>query len=79
MATQDAARGQLNLKTQEAELTKAHTVYDGSFRVTDVYTAGRNVKNGGPCTRTRYQYSGITNYITGMMEDLDSWDTSWEF
>jgi hypothetical protein len=77
--TQNDAQGALNLKSQASELIKQYTVYDSYNRITDVYTAARNVPNNGPCTHVRYQYSGTTPYCTGMMEDLGSWSSAWEF
>lgn len=75
-ASQDGIMG---LTTQKNELVKQHIVLDGNLRATIIYTAGINTLNNGPCTTVRYQYSGTTNIVTGMMEGVGTWLTAWEF
>ena len=79
-------QGQNALKSQAEDLIKQHLVYDGSGRVTDIYTTSAIApaagSDGAPCTHVQYQYSAVsgqTTLVTGMKESIASWNASWDF
>lgn len=61
------------------ELAKRHMTLDGSNRITHLYEAPTDTLHGDPCICTRFQYSGVTAYITGSKEEEATWDSSWDF
>jgi len=67
------------IKTQLSEGVKEHVTYDGSARITHHYTAPLSAGNGDPCLLTRYQYDGVTTRITDLVEEIGTWDGSWDF
>jgi hypothetical protein len=57
---------------------KQYIVYDGSGRMTDVYTAHTNAITGTPCTRTRYSYDGTSSRVEKRKEQDATWDATWD-
>lgn len=66
------------LQTEAHEMVKQYLVYDGSGRVTDVYTAHTDAVDGTPCSRTRYSYDGVSSRIEKRKEQDATWDSSWD-
>lgn len=67
------------LKTQAHELVKQFIVYDGSNRITDVYTAPAGAANGTPCTRVTYTYvSPVSSLVEKMQESNDTWSSAYD-
>lgn len=67
------------IRSSGVEGIKMHIAYDGSNRMELVYEASADAKNGEACLLTTYQYIGITTRISGMKEELATWDSSWDF
>ena len=67
------------VKSHLAEAIKQHIVYDGSERMSIVYTALAGALDGDQCGKTTYQYDGASTRVTGMKEELDVWDSAWDF
>jgi hypothetical protein len=79
MAVVDNSKNSMTLKTQAAELTKQYLVYDAQGRVTDVYTAYTDAKNGQPCSLVQYTYVNATSSrVEKMKESVAVWDSSWD-
>lgn len=67
------------IKSHGKEGLKVHIVYDGSNRMSEVYETLADAIHGQVALKTTYQYDGITTRITGMKEELSTWDSSWDF
>jgi len=69
----------MGLTTQKNELVKQFCIYDGSGRLTTVYTAARFARHGTPCTKVDYTYiSPTSNLVEKMQETEDTWDSSYD-
>jgi hypothetical protein len=68
-----------HIKTHAKELVKQYLVYDGSDRLTDVYTAPKEAVTGTPCQLTRYAYVGVTSRILKRLETTATWDATWDY
>jgi hypothetical protein len=66
------------LKTTAYELVKQYLVYDGSGRCTDVYTVQTDAADDTPCTRTQYEYDGVSSRVLKRKESNSTWDSSWD-
>jgi hypothetical protein len=67
------------LKTQAHELVKQFNVYDGSGRLTTVYTARFGAETGTPCSRVDYTYLNPTSgLVEKMRESNDVWNSSYD-
>lgn len=66
------------LKPQAHESIKQHFVYDGSGRMTEVYTAHSEAENGNGCMLTQYSYDGATNRVIFHKESLSTWNSAWD-
>jgi hypothetical protein len=66
------------LKTQFKEAVKQYLVYDGFFRMTDVYAAPVDAVHGDECLRTQYAYDGGSVRIQKTKESIATWDSAWE-
>lgn len=66
------------VKTHIAEAIKQRFVYDGSDRMTDVYSASTDAKHGEACSHTQYEYVGTSGRVEKMKETMSTWDSSWD-
>lgn len=66
------------LKTQAGELIKQYHVYDGSDRLTDIYTANTDTPDGGNCSRVQYEYDGVSSRVVKMKETIGTWSSSYD-
>ena len=66
------------LKTQLNEFVKQYIVYDGSQRITSVYTAAVDTAHGGPCSKDEYEYDGGSTRVVKRKESAATWDSSWD-
>ena len=66
------------IKSQMAEGVKTYSVYDGSNRLSDVYTAMVDTEHGEQCIRTQYTYYDSTTRIKQTKESLATWNSSWD-
>ncbi len=66
------------LTTGAKEYVKQYFVYDVSNRMTDVYEARANARDGEPALRTSYTYIGVTNNVQAMKEAESLWDSDWD-
>lgn len=67
------------LKTQANELVKQYIVYDGTNRMTAVYTAPSDATDGKPCTKVTYTYTSPTSsLISKMKESNDVWSSAYD-
>lgn len=78
MAADPAPNAYGNLRTNALENIKQHFVYDVSNRMTDVYEARANARNGDPCLRTTYTYVSTSTRVQAMKETDATWDSSWD-
>lgn len=67
------------VKSGPTEGIKSHMVYDGSNRLSEVYEAMADALNGATALKTSYQYDGASTRITGMKEELSTWNSAWDF
>ncbi len=67
------------VKSHIAEAIKQHFVYDGVDRMIEVYTALSGAEDGADCGKCTYAYDGSSTRITGMKEELSTWDEAWDF
>ncbi len=74
MGTQNTAK----LKSHAHEYVKQYMVYDGSNRMTDLYTAYIDAADGESCMRTQYEFDGSSARIVKRKESNSTWDSSWE-
>lgn len=78
MAGSDSSRTQ-QLKTQQAELSKAYTVYDGQQRPIEIYTVHTDAAHNTPCSVVRYAYVNPTSSLVEKMKEANAlWDSSWD-
>ncbi len=66
------------LITGAKEYVKQYFVYDESNRMTDVYEARANARDGEPALRTSYVYVGATNNVQAMKEAESLWSSAWD-
>lgn len=66
------------LKTTAYELVKQYMIYDGSGRLTSLYTAHTDAETGTPCVLTQYTYDGTSGRIEKRKESDATWDASWD-
>jgi hypothetical protein len=67
-----------HLKTQAHELIKQHCEYDGSGRMTYVYTVRNDAEDGTPCSVVQYAYDGLTTRVIFMKEYTGTWNGAWD-
>lgn len=67
-----------HLITQAHELVKQHVEYDGSNRVSYIYTVRADATNGTPCSVVRYSYNGLTTDVVFMKEYTSTWNSAWD-
>jgi hypothetical protein len=68
----------MHLKTNLHETVKQYITYDINGRTTNIYEAHSGAVNGQPCLRTRYTYDGASNRIVKRLEEISTWDSSWD-
>jgi hypothetical protein len=66
------------VKPQFSEAIKTHSVYDGSERLIEFYTAMANTGNGGKCILTKYTYIGVSTRVENTSEVEGTWDSTWD-
>lgn len=66
------------LKTGANELVKSYIEYDGTERMTTVYEAASDAKNGAVALKTEYSYDGVSTRIIKMKESASTWNSSWD-
>lgn len=76
MATSDRTS---HLKTALHERTKNFIVYDGDGRMTENYEAHADAVTGTPCLLTRYAYDGLTSRILKRVEQVSTWNASYDY
>lgn len=67
------------LQSNARECMKMHIAFDGSNRMVTIWECPIGAENGDPAMKTSYEYVGATNRISGMKEEMSSWDSSWDF
>jgi hypothetical protein len=67
------------IQSFQKEGIKQHIEYDGSNRMTEVYEAMAYAEHGDHCTKTSYQYDGASNRVSGMKEEMSTWNSAWDF
>lgn len=67
------------LKTQQNELVKSYTVYDGQQRPIEIYTVHTDAVDNTPCSVVYYDYLNATSsLVTKMKEDNAFWLATWD-
>ena len=67
-----------HIKSQFHVGTKMYITYDGSSRMSTVYTAHANAVDGEGCLLTTYTYVGASTRIEKMRETVDSWAAAYD-
>ena len=68
-----------NVRGLISQAMKTHSTYDVRDRMTHYYEAPVDASDGEPCLLTRYQYIGDSVNMYGSIEELSSWDDTWDF
>jgi hypothetical protein len=60
------------------EAVKTFSVYDGTNRLIEFYTALTDAEDSGMCLKTEYSYDGATTRILKSKESLATWSSAWD-
>ena len=66
------------LTTHKNELVKQYVEFDGSNRISKVYTAYTDATHGAPCEVTEYIYVGVSTTLRARKEGRGVWDSAWD-